>query len=29
MRGELLENAREFDEGYGDIEAINNPFDED
>ncbi len=26
MRGELLENAREFDEGYGDIE---NPFDED
>jgi hypothetical protein len=29
MRGELLQNAREFDEGYGDIDSINNPFEED
>jgi hypothetical protein len=27
MRSELLQDAREFDEGYGDV--INNPFDED
>jgi hypothetical protein len=29
MRNELLQNAREFDEGYGDIDDINNPFGED
>jgi len=30
MRSELLQNAREFDEGYGDIyEDVINPFDED
>jgi hypothetical protein len=29
MRNELLQNAREFDEGYGNVEDIKNPFDEE